>query len=437
MISEALVSLLAITRTTDLAARFTGVRPFLPLLSATRFGTVGGISQPKILFELKQCKSFNDDYWPAYWTSLAELHLLRLDTELKRWKLDPKQAWLENEPKRSPSPDLLAFLARGSTVITQTPPGTVIDANDSLNSATPPEILSSRIAVDALVKAIAYLFIAAWPGRTPNRDKAYYSCEALFDILLDAVAPTIDLKVERHIVRSQGEEIKVYGLLPEATQPNGMPGVLFTNGLEGTNVESIMTVLRTRSIVSSAWFFMEMPGTYRYKRPLCKDSSEQIYGDVLSFIESHSAIDRSRLGMVGVSFGGNCATRMAIADKRLKAVVINGAPLARSLSPRGSFGMPEIIVRSLFNVVGADGIQALMMSLHSLHPCQADIERIHCPVLAINGERDTLVSTQDTIDLANWVPRSELMLFPDDDHCAIGHIREWQEHSSEWLMRAL
>ncbi|KAL1850270.1 hypothetical protein Plec18170_006965 [Paecilomyces lecythidis] len=437
MIYEALVSLLAVTRTTDLAARFTGVRPFLPLLSATRFSTIGGISQEKILFELKQCKSFNDDYWPAYWTSLADYHLLRLDTELKKWKLDSVQAWLEKEPKKSPSPDLLAFLAHGSPVLTQTPPGTVIDADESMNFAFQPEAISSRIAVDALVKAIAYLFVAAWPGRTPNRDMAYYACEALFDILLDAVAPTINLNVERHIVKSQGEEVKVYGLLPEATKSIGMPGVLITNGLEGTNVETITTLLRTKSIVSSAWFFMEMPGTYRFKRPMCKDSSERIYGDVLSFIESHPAIDSSRLGMVGISFGGNCATRMAIADKRLKAVAINGAPLARSLSPTGSFGMPEIVVRALFNIVGAGGLQALRMSLHSLCPCRADIERIHCPVLAINGERDTLVSVQDTIDLANWAPRSELLLFPDDDHCAMGHIRDWQEFCAEWLMKTL
>jgi esterase FrsA len=57
--------------------------------------------------------------------------------------------------------------------------------------------------------------------------------------------------------------------------------------------------------------------------------------------------------MLGISFGGNCATRMAIADKRLKAVVISGAPLGRSLSSLGSFGMPEVVIRALFSVVGA------------------------------------------------------------------------------------
>lgn len=113
-------------------------------------------------------------------------------------------------------------------------------------------------------------------------------------------------------------------------------------------------------------------------RLLSERPSEQIYRDTLSFVGSHESVDGSRLDMIGISFGGNCATRMAIVDKRIKAVVMNGAPLARSLNPSGSFGIPEVVVRALFDVVGAKTLLDLKSSLHALTPSRADIEGRIC-----------------------------------------------------------
>ncbi|KAK2019562.1 alpha/beta-hydrolase [Colletotrichum eremochloae] len=409
---------------------------------ATRKVKAFGFLSPEWEFirHMDQCKSFDDTYWSDYWTALANEQLWRVDNELKKASLlEASHALFCRQSFPRPSPDVFAFLSRGAAAITQTPPGVPIDAG-RLHQSTSEEERSSSVAVSSLLKAIAYLFVAAWPGHTPERMKAYCNCGDLFHILLDAVAPIINLTVERHQVKTNGEEVNVYALLPNAsTAGNGtlVPGVLVTNGLEGTNVETMATALRTQAIQSSAWFFMEMPGTYAYKKPMTKASSERIYGDVLSFIASHKSVDASRLGMIGVSFGGNCTTRMAIADKRLKAVVINGAPLARSLGPLGSFGMPEIVARTLFSVLGAQTLLDLKKSLHDITPSRAYIESIDCNVLAVNGENDTLISTQDTVDLAAWAPNSELVLYPGDDHCAMGHIREFLEYGSQWLDKNL
>ncbi|KAF5614769.1 alpha beta hydrolase family domain protein [Fusarium tjaetaba] len=435
MIFEALVTLLAATRTTEFVARVTGVRTFLPVLSAKRFSTVGGIDEATFMRQMDECKSFKDARWTNYWIALASEQLQLLDSELEKANLESSRAIFGRPPITPPSPAVLTFLSQGAAAMTQTPPGTPISV-DMLPQDASDEEKSSFMAVSALLKAVAYFFVAAWPGQTQARMNAYYACERLFDILLDAIAPTLNLTVERYFVQTNGEKVKVYALLPDTSSAGIgtlVPGVIVTNGLEGTNVETMATALRTQAVLSSAWFFMEMPGTYAYKQPMRSASSEQVYRDVLSFVASHKSVDESRLGMIGISFGGNCATRMAIADKRLKAVVINGAPLTRSLSPTGSFGMPEIVVRALFSVFGAKSLQDLKSSLHALIPSRADIERIHCPVLAINGKQDTLISTQDTIDLAAWAPNSELYLYPDDDHCAMGHIREWLELGSRWL----
>lgn len=170
---------------------------------------------------------------------------------------------------------------------------------------------------------------------------------------------------------------------------------------------------------------------------MSKVTSESIYSDVFAYLQSHPSVDASRLGMIGISFGGNCATRMAIADKRIKAIVANGAPLGRSLKPTASFGMPEIIVTAFHQVLGVNSVRALKAALHDLSPKRRDIEGIHCPVLAINGDKHTLVSTQDTVDLAAWTPHSELCTYPNDDHCAMGHLHERLDLSRTWIQDKL
>lgn len=272
------------------------------------------------------------------------------------------------------------------------------------------------------------------------RDRAYRTCERLFDILLDATAPTTDVIAERHTVQTNGEDVKFYALLPApksgATSVK-LPGILISKGLEGTNVETLSSALRSQSSISSCFFFMEMPGTYAYKKPMRKATSESIYSGVFTYLQSHPSVDAPRLAMIGISFGGNCATRMVITDKRIKVVVACGAPLGRSLKPTASFGMPEIVVTAFHHVLGANSVRDLKAAPQDLSPERHDIEGICCPVLAINGDKDTLVSTQDTVDLAAWAPHSELCIYPNDDHCAMGHLHEWLDLSRTWIQDKL
>jgi esterase FrsA len=58
-------------------------------------------------------------------------------------------------------------------------------------------------------------------------------------------------------------------------------------------------------------------------------------------------------------------------------------------------------------------------------------------VLVINGERDTLLGSEDSLLLCARAPRALLKLYENDDHCAMGHYREWLDLSFEWLQERL
>jgi len=94
--------------------------------------------------------------------------------------------------------------------------------------------------------------------------------------------------------------------------------------------------------------------------------------------------------------------------------------------------MPEIMLWTLRRTTGATSTLDLMrkpraFSVRDLYP------RITIPVLAINGDHDTLVSARDTVELADGASNSTLLLYPDDDHCAMGHYSEWVHTTQNWL----
>ena len=442
MLFEAIVTLLAVTRTTSLAARVTGVRTFLPALAPKRFALLAGMDEEIIARQMDGCTSFNDEPWTQYWTQIAFTHIDELDHELGNARLPSIKGYVRGDRgAKGPPPEVCAYIGGGAVLLQRSPLGAVTNIAE-LTKAAPAGQHGPIVAMDAALKAMAYLFQASWPGRTPKRNAAYSMSTRLFDMILDACAPVLDIQVRRHVLHSHDEEVVLYGLIRSSTgvasQPakNSLPGVLVTNGLEGTNAESMLPFLRSDRLSEGACFFMEMPGTYAYKAPMSLGVTERIYADAISFIQALDYVDSSRIGMVGFSFGGHWTTRMAIIDKRLKAVVVNGAPLRHSLHPSGAFGMPQIMIEALSRAVGANTL-SLSAKLSALAPSQDELRSISCPVLAINGDTDTLIATRDTVELAELAPNSCLKLYPDDDHCAMAHAREWRELSLDWMQTHL
>ena len=54
-------------------------------------------------------------------------------------------------------------------------------------------------------------------------------------------------------------------------------------------------------------------------------------------------------------------------------------------------------------------------------------------MLIINGDTDTLMGTQDSIELNRKISSSLLKLYENDDHCAMGHYQEWMDFAFDWI----
>jgi len=426
------VSACAATHTTERAAQRFGVIPFLPRLHADRLTHLGGIPSGEFHRQLQGCRSFEDANWTGYWEGFAHEHLARADAALSGLGGPTTQQLLDPAAEV----DLAALgelLASAVTILADR--GTVANPEAvAWFCAEHPEAADAARAVDGLIKAMVYELAAGWPGWSPLRLQAYERSHRLGEILLTALAPAMGMTVDIvHIPIGDNDRVRGYLMLPLG-QGEPVPTVLVTNGLEGTMAEVLFPLLAQRGS-GVGTFVMEMPGTYSYREPMSL-ASEDAYRKVIDFLSGHPGVDGDRLGMMGFSFGAYWSSRMAAVDPRLKVAVSNGALTHHSFKAFGSIGMPEIIASTLRNTVGATSVSEMSRTLATFSLAQ-HYRKIAIPLLVINGSRDTLISTQDSIDLAIGAPYGQLVLYEDDDHCAMGHAEQWSDLSTRFLREHL
>lgn len=426
----------AMTKTTELAARRYGVAPFLPALFALRYANMGGLDRDTFAVQLRQLHSFEDTHWCASWDALARAHLEKAQAKLG--ELAPASApslrdAVDTEPAEGLD-DLAALLAPAAWVLADHGPQASwariaqLVTERETGAAPPARVLAAAIALDEIVKAITYFQVSAFPGGTPSRMRAYTASRRLFDVLAAIMRAGLGLTLRTFEVEADGEVAQGYAFFPDATRP--APTVLVTNGLEGTVQELMIPMLRYRDR-GMATFVMEMPGSYAARRPMSV-ASERVYDAVIEHIARHPAVDAERLAMVGVSFGGYWSARLAGANRRLRCAVSCGAPTHQSFQLAGALGLPQVILEAIADVLGATNPIALIRSLRALS-LRDRYGSIPIPLLVINGDTDTLLSTRDSRELAEQAPYGELQLYPGDDHCAMGHYAEWLDLSQQWL----
>ncbi|WP_243789301.1 alpha/beta hydrolase [Saccharopolyspora gloriosae] len=213
--------------------------------------------------------------------------------------------------------------------------------------------------------------------------------------------------------------------------------LLLCGGVDTWKVELHRMALLISLISGLTVAAIDMPGTGESRVPLAADS------DLLLAATARQLADLTRCSktaLLGLSFGGHWAAKLALTG-RVDAAIDFGGPIGANGTAVDVLGLPH----------GMAGVIGNALDLPAL-PGRADADRFSLdfslrrqgllsstspsPLLAINGTGDPYVPLRDTIALADR-PAAEVWLVPGTGHCARERLPRVLPPAIGWLLAEL
>lgn len=201
------------------------------------------------------------------------------------------------------------------------------------------------------------------------------------------------------------------------------------NGSKGQTWQNLVPMLVEKGIATFLFDFTGLgysPGTYE---DLTLTRGCENFRGVMSFIRQNGKHDRSRIGLIGSSYGGNVALLEAANFPEIKAI---GLKSASTFLPEGyerQYGS------DLMKKWGEDGYSeevelnygAVIDAL--FHNTYEAASRIGGAVRLVHGTADTAVPIRHVRDLVRVMPNATLLEIEGADH--------WYAEGDEWQRMAV
>lgn len=214
-----------------------------------------------------------------------------------------------------------------------------------------------------------------------------------------------------------------------------LPTVLLSGGVDTGKMELHRLALMLSKIGNLRVVAMDMPGTGESNTPLTKDA-DVIYRTVLDQFRG-----QGKVGILGVSFGGHWAAKLALRCE-VDAAVNFGGPIGVTAID-GAYvsglpnGMPGIIANAMRLKAYPDETGAGEMLRDFGLNGQGLLDRPDCArLLAVNGSADAYIPIAD-VEVFRRYPSAEVWLLRGLSHCAAEKIMWVAPGIITWLRKAL
>lgn len=150
----------------------------------------------------------------------------------------------------------------------------------------------------------------------------------------------------------------------------------------------------------------------------------QNFRDVMKFLSEHGTHNRTRVGVVGSSFGGNVALLEAANFPEIVAV---GLKSASTFLPEGyerELGSEKMVEWAKSNFLEEVGHTYDIVEDSLFHNTYEAASKIECPVRIVHGTADSSVPIRHARDLLRILKNGSMLEIEGADH--------WYAESDEW-----
>lgn len=222
------------------------------------------------------------------------------------------------------------------------------------------------------------------------------------------------------------------------------PLIVWTNGIDTHKADAYRRILPFLERGMAVLAF-DSPGTGEGVEWHATPESGAMYTAVYEYMTGDKRVDGARIGLLGISFGGHYAARMAATEPRFRAVVAMCAPV-HALFVAGADALAAGSRETLDALAQAQGVthgdfEAIARASAPFSLYDAGLigkgETISMPLLVVNGNEDPLVPLSDMKMLAASAGDSELWIMGGTGHCAGGYGSVLNPRIADWMRKKL
>ena len=215
----------------------------------------------------------------------------------------------------------------------------------------------------------------------------------------------------------------------------GAPVLLLLRGQDAAREVELHTISELMLHRGFATFAIDLAGQgeSRLHGMRMPDDLAESAGAAIDQLEGRPGLDLRRLAVLGQSFGGHLAPRVAAGEPRIKACIALAGFYALSDMER-----PPLARHNFMMNMGGDPETARQRE--SLFTLDGLIENLTCPFFAVNGAQDRVTPPSQTVKLYERAVRSRarnLKLYEGLPHCAYYDNRAILFDLADWLLEML
>jgi acetyl esterase/lipase len=289
-------------------------------------------------------------------------------------------------------------------------------------------------AKEAYLKSYGYYGIARHPfPSTPGKIHAYRKAREMHL----AASKYFEIPLERVVIPFGGKQIVGHLRLPKQVPA---PLIMHWGGIDNWKEERHSFAER---FVREGWgcLVLDSPGTGECPM-LASPDAHQVHVAALDYLVKRPEVDPNRVAVVGASFGGYWATKLAhLEAQRLRAVVNWGGGIHFFFQPqwqeksRNADSYLFDLIEARANLFGKKTLEELNQVMPALSlKTQNLLDRSCAPLLIVNGKEDRQVPLEDLYLLLEHGDPKTIRLFPGGH---MGNIPFVFETVIPWLHQRL
>jgi len=241
-------------------------------------------------------------------------------------------------------------------------------------------------------------------------------------------AALVDPPIETVRIPFEGKQIIAYLRLPANARP--APLVFGIAGLDSRK-EDVAAHTDGYLKHGIGIFAVDLPGTGESPHAAAETGSDRIFSAALDYLATRPEVDAARIVVQGRSWSGHWAAKLAITEReRLCASVMHGGPIHHYFQPqwlKSSLATGEYLydyLEAKCSMHGANGLDDLIARARPFSLLDLGLlDRPSCPMLLVNGARDSQVPIADLYLLLEHGDAKDAWVNPQGGH--MGRSPQW------------